>query len=130
MRCMASSSEASTANKHLVTPEMVLSTTHTDLSVSPADKKLKSRVRIVRTAVLRSAEFNQGKLGANLAQWVDGNLVVTMPDVVTPEDFQTMPVSYTHLRAHETPEHLVCRLLLEKKKKNKTIHTKSMTIYQ
>ena len=28
------------------------------------------------------------------------------------------PVSYTHLRAHETPEHLVCRLLLEKKKKS------------
>eukprot|EP00658_Telonema_sp_P-2_P018998 TRINITY_DN17442_c0_g1_i1.p1 TRINITY_DN17442_c0_g1~~TRINITY_DN17442_c0_g1_i1.p1 ORF type:complete len:194 (-),score=41.61 TRINITY_DN17442_c0_g1_i1:52-633(-) len=27
-----------------------------------------------------------------------------------------LPVSYTHLRAHETPEHLVCRLLLEKKK--------------
>eukprot|EP00658_Telonema_sp_P-2_P058542 TRINITY_DN47039_c0_g1_i1.p2 TRINITY_DN47039_c0_g1~~TRINITY_DN47039_c0_g1_i1.p2 ORF type:complete len:106 (-),score=19.80 TRINITY_DN47039_c0_g1_i1:91-408(-) len=26
------------------------------------------------------------------------------------------PVSYTHLRAHETPEHLVCSLLLEKKK--------------
>eukprot|EP00658_Telonema_sp_P-2_P067577 TRINITY_DN564_c0_g1_i2.p1 TRINITY_DN564_c0_g1~~TRINITY_DN564_c0_g1_i2.p1 ORF type:complete len:116 (+),score=36.52 TRINITY_DN564_c0_g1_i2:2-349(+) len=30
-----------------------------------------------------------------------------------------IPVSYTHLRAHETPEHLVCRLLLEKKKKKK-----------
>src|SRR5678815_1000145 len=29
----------------------------------------------------------------------------------------TEPVSYTHLRAHETPEHLVCRLLLEKKNK-------------
>src|SRR5678816_1207213 len=26
----------------------------------------------------------------------------------------TKSVSYTHLRAHETPEHLVCRLLLEK----------------
>ena len=26
------------------------------------------------------------------------------------------PVSYTHLRAHETPEQLVCRLLLDKKK--------------
>ena len=25
-------------------------------------------------------------------------------------------VSYTHLRAHETPEHLVCRLMLGKKK--------------
>eukprot|EP00658_Telonema_sp_P-2_P079572 TRINITY_DN7720_c0_g1_i2.p1 TRINITY_DN7720_c0_g1~~TRINITY_DN7720_c0_g1_i2.p1 ORF type:complete len:220 (+),score=55.25 TRINITY_DN7720_c0_g1_i2:323-982(+) len=32
-------------------------------------------------------------------------------------EFQPEPVSYTHLRAHETPEHLVCRLLLEKKKK-------------
>ena len=29
--------------------------------------------------------------------------------------YPTLPVSYTHLRAHETPEHLVCRLLLEKK---------------
>src|SRR5678815_5878337 len=28
----------------------------------------------------------------------------------------TRAVSYTHLRAHETPEQLVCRLLLEKKK--------------
>ena len=30
--------------------------------------------------------------------------------------FFVVAVSYTHLRAHETPEHLVCRLLLEKKK--------------
>ena len=30
-------------------------------------------------------------------------------------------VSYTHLRAHETRHDLVCRLLLEKKKKNKGI---------
>eukprot|EP00658_Telonema_sp_P-2_P040211 TRINITY_DN28764_c0_g1_i2.p1 TRINITY_DN28764_c0_g1~~TRINITY_DN28764_c0_g1_i2.p1 ORF type:complete len:181 (-),score=23.41 TRINITY_DN28764_c0_g1_i2:44-586(-) len=33
----------------------------------------------------------------------------------------SIPVSYTHLRAHETPEHLVCRLLLEKKKTNNII---------
>src|SRR5678815_5018021 len=32
----------------------------------------------------------------------------------------SVTVSYTHLRAHETPEHLVCRLLLEKKKKKNT----------
>src|SRR5665647_3126768 len=31
-----------------------------------------------------------------------------------PEDL--VPVSYTHLRAHETDSYLVCRLLLEKKK--------------
>ena len=30
------------------------------------------------------------------------------------------PVSYTHLRAHETRHGLVCRLLLAKKKKKKT----------
>src|SRR5450756_2803506 len=30
------------------------------------------------------------------------------------------PVSYTHLRAHETRHDLVCRLLLEKKKKQNT----------
>eukprot|EP00658_Telonema_sp_P-2_P050768 TRINITY_DN387_c0_g1_i4.p1 TRINITY_DN387_c0_g1~~TRINITY_DN387_c0_g1_i4.p1 ORF type:complete len:125 (+),score=37.62 TRINITY_DN387_c0_g1_i4:89-463(+) len=37
-----------------------------------------------------------------------------------------IPVSYTHLRAHETPEHLVCRLLLEKKKKK----TKKLQKYE
>eukprot|EP00658_Telonema_sp_P-2_P052792 TRINITY_DN41075_c0_g1_i1.p1 TRINITY_DN41075_c0_g1~~TRINITY_DN41075_c0_g1_i1.p1 ORF type:complete len:111 (-),score=18.62 TRINITY_DN41075_c0_g1_i1:124-456(-) len=34
----------------------------------------------------------------------------------SPNSVRLQPVSYTHLRAHETPEHLVCRLLLEKKK--------------
>eukprot|EP01017_Pseudomicrothorax_dubius_P036100 TRINITY_DN5136_c0_g1_i1.p1 TRINITY_DN5136_c0_g1~~TRINITY_DN5136_c0_g1_i1.p1 ORF type:complete len:155 (+),score=31.50 TRINITY_DN5136_c0_g1_i1:74-538(+) len=33
-----------------------------------------------------------------------------------PNLYDLSSVSYTHLRAHETPEHLVCRLLLEKKK--------------
>eukprot|EP00658_Telonema_sp_P-2_P043337 TRINITY_DN31278_c0_g1_i1.p1 TRINITY_DN31278_c0_g1~~TRINITY_DN31278_c0_g1_i1.p1 ORF type:complete len:212 (-),score=63.39 TRINITY_DN31278_c0_g1_i1:82-717(-) len=40
----------------------------------------------------------------NLCERLHGDLVTILP------------VSYTHLRAHETPEHLVCRLLLEKKK--------------
>ena len=38
------------------------------------------------------------------------------------------PVSYTHLRAHETDSYLVCRLLLEKKKKkNKETKKKKKT---
>nr|CUV35834.1 protein of unknown function [Ralstonia solanacearum] len=32
---------------------------------------------------------------------------------------ESVPVSYTHLRAHETDSYLVCRLLLEKKKKRR-----------
>ena len=40
-----------------------------------------------------------------------------MQTIVDAAEKASEPVSYTHLRAHETPEHLVCRLLLEKKKK-------------
>src|SRR5678816_1817437 len=45
-----------------------------------------------------------------LAQWMPRLTQKTSP--LSPY----RAVSYTHLRAHETPEHLVCRLLLEKKK--------------
>ena len=37
-------------------------------------------------------------------------------------------VSYTHLRAHETVLDLVCRLLLEKKKKTNTAHRHRPTL--
>ena len=45
---------------------------------------------------------------SNGSCWVRYGETVVMANVTA--------VSYTHLRAHETPEHLVCRLLLEKKK--------------
>ena len=38
------------------------------------------------------------------------------------------PVSYTHLRAHETPEHLVCRLLLEKKKETQQLKAENNSL--
>src|SRR5665648_1236589 len=48
----------------------------------------------------------------------------TVDDEILPQFFHQKgslcaprPVSYTHLRAHETRHDLVCRLLLEKKKK-------------
>eukprot|EP00831_Metopus_contortus_P053786 TRINITY_DN4519_c0_g1_i3.p1 TRINITY_DN4519_c0_g1~~TRINITY_DN4519_c0_g1_i3.p1 ORF type:complete len:539 (-),score=108.46 TRINITY_DN4519_c0_g1_i3:94-1710(-) len=41
-------------------------------------------------------------------------------DILNTKYYSYYPVSYTHLRAHETSLHLVCRLLLEKKKKKKT----------
>ena len=37
------------------------------------------------------------------------------------------PVSYTHLRAHETGRNLVCRLLLEKKKLTRRSNSTSLT---
>src|SRR5450756_2685766 len=47
---------------------------------------------------------------------LDSVEVVTRGDVRRAKLYY--PVSYTHLRAHETRHDLVCRLLLEKKKKN------------
>ena len=45
-----------------------------------------------------------------------GPVTVTAPDFGAPGTFsELIPVSYTHLRAHETVLDLVCRLLLEKK---------------
>ena len=43
--------------------------------------------------------------------------------IITTGPPHSMPVSYTHLRAHETVLDLLCRLLLEKKKKQISTHT-------
>ena len=61
----------------------------------------------------------------NPARTVTGAENVSFPEqthtevVTSPQSFGAVyefPVSYTHLRAHETVLDLVCRLLLEKKK--------------
>src|SRR5680860_1646229 len=48
---------------------------------------------------------------------------MTFPDIERAVKGSHNAVSYTHLRAHETDSYLVCRLLLEKKKKNKKTNT-------
>ena len=56
-------------------------------------------------------------LNKNIAPLYEGH-----PDidkVITFDKNENKPVSYTHLRAHETRHDLVCRLLLEKKKEKK-----------
>src|SRR5678816_2898934 len=63
-----------------------------------------------------------GWWGVNLLRTIGSNHLPRLDEVSIDARvlaFTTfLSVSYTHLRAHETPEHLVCRLLLEKKKKN------------
>eukprot|EP00658_Telonema_sp_P-2_P013778 TRINITY_DN15226_c0_g1_i2.p1 TRINITY_DN15226_c0_g1~~TRINITY_DN15226_c0_g1_i2.p1 ORF type:complete len:757 (+),score=163.08 TRINITY_DN15226_c0_g1_i2:176-2446(+) len=71
------------------------------------------------------AGFNLSHVLSDYVRSLDNTRAVTSayPGVSDVADKFFAPleaVSYTHLRAHETPEHLVCRLLLEKKKKNKT----------
>ena len=47
-----------------------------------------------------------------------GGLVHLVFNSISPD---TIPVAYSPIQAHETPEHLVCRLLLEKKKNRRNI---------
>ena len=67
----------------------------------------------------RQGIHDQGELAAEVVD--DGDLLrEQQQDVGGAEGVG--PVSYTHLRAHETVLDLVCRLLLEKKKKVNNKH--------
>ena len=52
-------------------------------------------------------------------------VLITEPSSNIQVPWNTAPVSYTHLRAHETVLDLVCRLLLEKKKIKRCLLYKS-----
>src|SRR5450756_19096 len=72
----------------------------------------------------RIAIVDHGKIVAmdtpdNLKHDVGGDVVImTVPNGGEQLKAKLEPVSYTHLRAHETRHDLVCRLLLEKKKRS------------
>eukprot|EP00658_Telonema_sp_P-2_P056142 TRINITY_DN4462_c0_g1_i4.p1 TRINITY_DN4462_c0_g1~~TRINITY_DN4462_c0_g1_i4.p1 ORF type:complete len:181 (+),score=19.00 TRINITY_DN4462_c0_g1_i4:527-1069(+) len=74
---------------------------------SPKTSGLRSRVDTCSPSSVLTGTCNEAVCGENA---LAGACLVFTVRTGT-------PVSYTHLRAHETPEHLVCRLLLEKKKK-------------
>src|SRR5450756_2755609 len=59
--------------------------------------------------------------GGNVIEWYDFYIFGSLATILSVKFFEkshpiAAPVSYTHLRAHETRHDLVCRLLLEKKK--------------
>src|SRR5678810_1465484 len=91
-----------------------------------------SRQRIATAALGPFGTYEPYRIGnvvgtANVvdaASRAGARLVHVSSTAVYPGDFryrhapthEAIPVSYTHLRAHETGRNLVCRLLLEKKK--------------
>ena len=76
--------------------------------------------------VFDAARASLGRLGATVRvtlKMKKNHPVRKTSRRTSPEAFASSvakAVSYTHLRAHETRHDLVCRLLLEKKKKTKT----------
>src|SRR5674536_204846 len=76
-----------------------------------------SQIMSAASSALISGNASYILVGAVIAVRTNGMWMVVkvMPWPITSLATQVVnPVSYTHLRAHETPEHLVFRLLLEK----------------
>ena len=69
--------------------------------------------------------MNAAALKVNLSALKMGGKIIVNTDGFDARNLR--PVSYTHLRAHETVLDLVCRLLLEKKKKTKCNATTFIT---
>src|SRR5665213_1267742 len=68
--------------------------------------------------VLRGFSILNTNVGAasGLQMVVDPGALMHITASQSGTTYMVPPVSYTHLRAHETGRNLVCRLLLEKKK--------------
>src|SRR5450756_364054 len=80
-----------------------------------------ANARVLRKEI-RKAKETKGIIGVNIMVALsdyDDHVNISVEEGAD-------PVSYTHLRAHETRHDLVCRLLLEKKKKK----TKNAMLHQ
>ena len=80
----------------------------------PMDDRLMAFAGI--TAAQFTAAVKQHLSDEGVIQWFRG-MATPHPQAELEEWNRMMSVPYTHLRAHETVLDLVCRLLLEKKKK-------------
>ena len=78
-------------------------------------------VWVVLTLGSAGVQLQSMQLAAGVAAKDPGALVVMTLVSVGFQGFYAVSVSYTHLRAHETVLDLVCRLLLEKKKKRLSV---------
>ena len=89
-------------------------------------KQLRTKNNLTLEELASRCELTKGFL-SQLERNLTSPSIATLQDIVEAlgttlakffqEETEEKPVSYTHLRAHETGRNLVCRLLLEKKKK-------------
>ena len=100
-------------------------------SYTPEFKKKIVRLHEEEGRTYKSITAEYGVSKASISKWCSEFSKECQSSPEAKEDYDNMkemlrlkreneePVSYTHLRAHETGRNLVCRLLLEKKKKKK-----------
>src|SRR5680860_1161232 len=99
--------------EHLAITENMIFGMVTESLKTPADPSKRGEVKMTDEQILGFIEDRSTKVKTQKPMEPTGQF----------GDFETTletfkAVSYTHLRAHETDSYLVCRLLLEKKKKN------------
>eukprot|EP00658_Telonema_sp_P-2_P076119 TRINITY_DN66162_c0_g1_i1.p1 TRINITY_DN66162_c0_g1~~TRINITY_DN66162_c0_g1_i1.p1 ORF type:complete len:103 (-),score=9.17 TRINITY_DN66162_c0_g1_i1:12-320(-) len=84
------------------------------LSSSSAASDVYKRQQLMRITSERTRSINEGTCSrpSRISHGQSNSKILIS---ISASSIGIIPVSYTHLRAHETPEHLVCRLLLEKK---------------
>ena len=90
-----------------------------DRSSAASDVYKRQAITGYLTRVFRSPEPSRDGRSITVAETLDRAVARLDSDLGE----QPAPVSYTHLRAHETVLDLVCRLLLAKKNNNTHTHT-------
>ena len=94
--------------------------------IRPQQKKVKEHKLMVENLKRGDKVVTSGGIVGTIERVVDNDKVEVLisenvkVEIIKSTGIQalvsnTEPVSYTHLRAHETDSYLVCRLLLEKK---------------
>ena len=79
---------------------------------SPHDRGDEAQALVESRAAAVRSDGAMATMEAALERWFTDDYRTLNPDFMKTVRAWRRPVSYTHLRAHETPEHLVCRLLL------------------
>ena len=90
-----------------------------EYTVLPVRKDIELSSPFIGTNVVSEDNYEESDSDSAL-DTLFGDMVTKFGDEGNDFDLDAVhrgPVSYTHLRAHETGRNLVCRLLLEKKKK-------------
>src|SRR5450756_2855182 len=95
-----------------------------ELAYSGESIKNNKNMREYKSNSCNTCEFKSkctnNKNGRVIFRWEHEKVLEDMRERVKNNPDSVKTVSYTHLRAHETRHDLVCRLLLEKKKKMRT----------
>src|SRR5665811_486960 len=112
----------SPATVHQLAAELRAGRTSFFRSTKPGPKgPRKTRTVRDRVLVLRAEDQSVTEIANALTAQGSPVSAQTVWAILKSEGLERLePVSYTHLRAHETVLDLVCRLLLEKKKKKNT----------